>query len=49
MIYNENNHNNDYMIVVNLYAGLIRKYWSQYKRIEVILAYLQIVHHVSVG
>lgn len=30
-------------------TGLIRKYWFQYKRIAVILAYLHIVHHVSVG
>jgi hypothetical protein len=30
-------------------AGLIRRYWFQYKKIEVILAYLQIVHHVAVG
>ena len=24
-------------------------YWFQYKKIEVILAYLQIVHHIAVG
>ena len=29
--------------------GLIRRYWFQYKKIDVILAYLQIVHHVAVG
>ena len=29
--------------------GLIRKYWFQYKKIEVILAYLRIVHHVAIG
>ena len=29
--------------------GLIRKYWFQYKKIEVILAYLKIIHHAAVG
>ena len=28
--------------------SLIKRYWFQYKKIEVILAYLQIVHHVAV-
>ena len=31
------------------YTGLIKKYWFQYKKIEVILAYLQTVHQVAVG
>ena len=29
--------------------GLIRRYWFQYKKIKVILAYLQLVHHIGVG
>ena len=29
--------------------GIIRKYWFQYKKTTVILAYLQKVHRLSVG
>ena len=32
-----------------LVTDYIRKYWFQYKKIAMILAYLRIVHHLSVG
>ena len=28
-------------------AGIIRDYWKQHKKLSVILAYLNLVHHVS--
>ena len=38
------------LIYVNCSSiGIIRKYWFQYKKITVILAYLQKVHRLSVG